>query len=300
MITFLTAHPFLSPSPSHFARPVLCTQTLTPSARSSRRFLVTMLDSSSLPNVIGAEVRVFQEHDSMSKFLADYIIKSCKAAVARHDAFTVAFSGGSLPGQVSKYLVQEPWKSAVDWSKWHVYWADERCVPHDHPDSNVLLVKQVLFDKAPIPASQIFAPKTSLAPAACAADYAEVLKQDPPMMEGGMPRFDLMLLGMGPDGHTASLFPHHPLVKESSVFVAPIFDSPKPPPERITLTLPVLNNSREVMFISTGASKAEKLQEILQHKVEDTSLPSQLVVPTHGSLLWVLDAPAAALLSSTL
>jgi 6-phosphogluconolactonase len=180
--------------------------------------------------------------------------------------------------------------SQVDWSTWHVFWADERCVPLTSPDSNYRLARKYLFDHVNIPPAQIYALDDSLDPAVAATAYQETLAQvfQP---ASDLPRFDLILLGMGEDGHTASLFPNHPLLNEIERWVAPIFDSPKPPPERITLTLPVINNARQVIFLTTGAGKAEALSQISKNT---DRLPAGMVQPANGDLHWFVDEAAAA------
>eukprot|EP00741_Cyanophora_paradoxa_P020655 tig00021281_g19936.t1 len=243
------------------------------------------------------QLHVEQSGAAISDALAPFIVDYCKKAVAERGAVTAAISGGSLPKLFAATLGKAPWKDQVDWSKWHLFWADERCVPLDHPDSNYLLVKQQLLDVVGIPASQVYAVKTELPPAEAATAYEAAVRGCAPLWKegGALPRFDLMLLGMGPDGHTASLFPGHALLQESTKLVAPIFDSPKPPPSRVTLTLPVLNASRVVAFVSTGAEKADVLEKILEDDAADpTTVPSKLVKPTAGALHWFIDTGAAS------
>ncbi len=217
-------------------------------------------------------------------------------AVSERGQFTLAISGGSLPKLISPALAAEPLKSHIDWSKWHLFFADERCVPLDHPDSNYRLAREHLFEHVSIPAQQIYPIDAALSPAAAATAYEDTLRQIFPVEAGQFPQFDVILLGMGPDGHTASLFPNHPLLNEQDRWVAAIFNSPKPPPERITLTLPVLNNARQVAFIVAGAGKAELLPQVLGQIDSTTPLPAQLVQPAHprGQLHWFVDESAAA------
>jgi 6-phosphogluconolactonase len=237
-----------------------------------------------------ARHHIFVTHDQLANAAAGTVCQLSALAIAKRGRFTVALSGGSLPKLLCPPLVTEPLYSQVDWPSWHVFWADERCVPLTSPDSNYRLAREYLFDHVDIPPAQIYALDDSLAPAAAATAYQETLAQvfQP---ASDLPRFDLILLGMGEDGHTASLFPDHPLLDETERWVAPIFDSPKPPPERITLTLPVINNARQVIFLTAGPGKAEALSQITKHT---NRLPAGMVQPANGELHWFVDNAAAA------
>jgi len=172
---------------------------------------------------------------------------------------------------------------------------DERYVPLDHADSNYKVTKDALFSAVGLSEANIHVPDCSLPLEECARDYQKKLEKE---FGGKLPSFDLILLGMGPDGHTASLFPFHPLLNEKTLWVAPIADSPKPPPQRITFTLPVINNAKTVAFVAAGESKKEMLQRILEVDVPVGELPSKLVKPVSGNLHWFVDAPAAKLLKN--
>jgi 6-phosphogluconolactonase len=220
--------------------------------------------------------------------LASYVAPLARDAIKFDGKFTVALSGGSMP----KVLAAALPSLVTDWTKWHVFFADERCVELTHEDSNCKACRTFL-SKTGIPESQIYKLDPALTPDEAAVAYTAHLHAV--FGKETLPSFDLMLLGMGPDGHTASLFPHHPLLEEKEKLVAGITDSPKEPPARITLTLPVLNNSKEVCFIATGKSKADLIPEIL--KPHSTSeLPCALVRPPAGALHWFIDGAAAALL----
>lgn len=213
-------------------------------------------------------------------------------AIAARGRFTIALSGGSMPKVLGAGLATEPQRSRIDWTAWHVFWADERCVPLDDKESNYLGAKRYFLDYVTIPDSQIYALDAALDPAAAARAYQANIAAVLPTIPGGWPRFDLILLGMGGDGHTASLFPGHPLLDEREQWVAPIFDSPKPPPERITLTLPVINQAATVAFIAAGAGKAEALAQVFTPMGEP--LPAGRVQPNDGNLHWFIDEEAAA------
>jgi len=237
-----------------------------------------------------ANFHIFQTGQQLGQAAAGHVAYLSAQAIAKRGRFVVAVSGGSLPKLLFPLLVSEPLRSQIDWSKWHVFWADERCVPLTDPDSNYRLTREYLFNHVDIPPAQIVPINDALDPAAAATDYQNRLTQVFAPARGLLPRFDLILLGMGEDGHTASLFPGHFLLREKQLWVAPIFDSPKPPPERITLTLPVINNARQVVFMATGAQKAKPLSAIIKG---NSKLPAGLVQPGDGELHWFVDNTAA-------
>ncbi|KAM4598562.1 6-phosphogluconolactonase isoform 1-T3 [Polymixia lowei] len=239
----------------------------------------------------GRRVVVFPSSLELGPVLAQLVTSRAEKAISSHGRFTLGLSGGSLVSMLSKELLALP---ALDCSKWVVGFCDERLVPYDDPESTYGLYKNQLFSKVNIPDSGILAIDPSLPVNECAEDYSRKLKEAFP--NDDKPTFDMLLLGMGPDGHTCSLFPGHPLLEEMEKIVAPISDSPKPPPQRVTMTFPVVNSARCVAFVSTGASKAPVLKEVLEGGA-GPALPAARVVPTEGELFWLIDQPAAALLT---
>ncbi|XP_019189098.1 PREDICTED: probable 6-phosphogluconolactonase 4, chloroplastic [Ipomoea nil] len=245
-----------------------------------------------------AKVQVFDSEEelkaSVAKYTADLSEKVCKERAS----FSVVVSGGSLINCLSK-LLEPPYINSVDWSKWHIFWVDERVVPKDHPDSNYLLAYNGFLSKVPIPAGNVYAINDALSAEGAAEDYETCLKHLVKLKivstseASGFPQFDLMLLGMGPDGHLASLFPGHPLLQEKEKWVTFIKDSPKPPPERITFTLPVINSSANVALVVPGASKADAVGTALGSSQNPISLPVQMVSP-EKELVWFLDKEAAS------
>lgn len=233
------------------------------------------------------EWHVFPTADDLGNAAAELIAKKSQAATAQHGRFTVAISGGSLLKLISPIL-ETPYREQVAWDKWHVFWADERCVLLTDPDSNFRLATETLLSHVDIPPTQIYPLDDLLDAGAAAIDYERKLQQ---VFGETLPAFDLILLGMGPDGHTASLFPNHELLNEREKWVAPIFNSPKPPPERITLTLPVINNARCVAFIAAGASKAQALSRLRDLDRPSYELPASMVQPV-GELHWFIDEAA--------
>jgi len=240
----------------------------------------------------------FPSADALIPSLAAFILKAQKEAINKKGRFTVAISGGSLPKMLSG-LIDNP---AARWDKWHVFYADERCVRLDHPDSNHKLATDTLFSKDPTPTENI---QTIDIPADCPNPdaleledicyaYEQKLITEFAQKEAArFPVFDLLLLGIGPDGHTCSLFPGHELLTEEDRWVAPIEDSPKPPPRRITLTYPVVNHAQRVAFVATGEGKVDILSTILDKPEE--GLPASRVRPASpGQVWWFVDDAASA------
>ena len=219
-----------------------------------------------------------------------------QAAVADHGRFAVALSGGSTPRALHERLARPPLRDSVDWANVHVFWGDERMVPPDDPESSYRMARETLLQHVPIPAANIYpVPTVGGTPEAAAHAYAETVAA----VFGVNPaRFDLILLGMGPDGHTASLFPGQPeVVRPSEVLVAAVHNAPKPPPTRVTFTYRLINAAACVLFLVTGADKATALREVLRGSADIARLPAQGVRPEQGELVWLMDAAAAKELS---
>ncbi|KAL6644405.1 hypothetical protein ACP70R_016013 [Stipagrostis hirtigluma subsp. patula] len=247
---------------------------------------------------------IFDAEEDLAASLAEYTAELSAKFAAERGAFAVVLSGGSLVKALRK-LAESPYLEAVDWSKWHVFWVDERVVPKDHADSNYRLAFDEFLSKVPIPADQVYAINDSLSAEEAADDYESRLKQ---LVKNGViemssvtgfPKFDLMLLGMGPDGHVASLFPGHPFVHENQKWVTYVKDSPKPPPERITFTFPMINSSAYIALVVTGAGKGGAVHKALseEHNTSDL-LPVEMVSLQDGELTWFTDKPAVSMLSS--
>ncbi|XP_051138023.1 probable 6-phosphogluconolactonase 4, chloroplastic [Andrographis paniculata] len=261
------------------------------------RAVSSMAETVTAPRGRG-KVNVFKSEEELAVSLAKYTADLSAKVCAGRNSFTVVISGGSLVKSLRK-LIEPPYIESVDWSKWHVFWVDERVVPKDHPDSNYLLASNEFLSKVPIPAGNIHSINDAVSAEGAADDYEACLKR---LIEhkvidqtaaNGFPKFDLMLLGMGPDGHIASLFPGHPLLQENKKLVTSIKDSPKPPPERISFTLPVINSSAAVALIVAGASKSAAVHTALSSSSDPNALPVQLVAP-QGELVWFLDNEAAS------
>lgn len=205
-----------------------------------------------------------------------------QAAIAARGRFTVALAGGSTPKQLYAALARTP---GVNWEQTWLFWGDERYVPHDHPDSNYRMVREVLLDQISLPTEQVIAcPTDGGDPLQDAQRYEQSLKR---IFSSSQPQFDLTILGMGDDGHTASLFPNTPALAVEDRWVA-VGDKDGQP--RLTLTFPALNGSHQILFLITGSKKASRLKEVL---TTEPHLPVQKIRP-QGNLLWFLDQAAAA------
>lgn len=200
----------------------------------------------------------------------------------------VGVSGGSMVGMLASILPEVN----TDWQKWRFFFCDERLVPFDSADSTFGCYNAQLTAKLSLKEDQFVLVNPSLSPPEAAKDYCEKLAK----YFGALPVFDLLLLGMGPDGHTCSLFPGHKLLEEKDRWVAEITDSPKPPPCRVTLTLPVLNSAKLAIFPISGAEKADTVLRVLHPKAGEAHLPASLVQPRSGDVIWLLDSAAASLL----
>jgi len=230
--------------------------------------------------------------DGLVESLATFILKTQKEALDKKGKFTVALSGGSLP-KMLKGLIGHP---GVRWDKWQVFYVDERAVPLDHPDSNHHACEENLYSKVNIPKHHIHPIDVTLLDdleELADAYEKELIHEFAQKDASRFPVFDLILLGMGPDGHTASLFPGHELLTEKDRWVAFIDDSPKPPPKRITFTYPVINHALKVVFVAAGKEKVDILAEVFDHS--ETGLPASRVRPTYPAhLYWFVDDAAAA------
>src|SRR6516225_2677189 len=241
-----------------------------------------------------AEIRVFQDPSALFHAAAKEFSDQAQSAIREAGRFMVTLSGGSTPKSLYSLLATN---ADLPWDKIYFFFGDERHVPPDNPESNYRMAREALLCKVPIPAQNIFrVPAENPDAAQAAQTYEATLRQFFPPVEA-FPRFDLILLGMGPDGHTASLFPASKALQEKSRWVVSNWVE-KFKTDRITLTLPVLNNAAVVMFLAAGEDKTETLKEVLQGTKPGEQFPSKLVRPTNGQLIWLVDQAAAAALSS--
>jgi 6-phosphogluconolactonase len=223
---------------------------------------------------------------------AEEWIRTCREAVARSGRFTVALSGGNTPRSLFELLAGDKFRTAIAWERIHFFWGDERAVPADHRDSNYRMAREALLAKVPARPENIHRVETERGAEKAAAEYEATLREVFALGPGAWPRFDLALLGLGDDGHTASLFPASEALKEEKrLAVATLVAKLKS--ERITMTLPVLNHAASVVFLISGVAKAKAVRDILR---DHAPLPAAQVDPLDGTLLWLVDRAAAALL----
>lgn len=222
-------------------------------------------------------------------------VQIAQDAVAERGAFRIALSGGSTPRPLYLLMASEPYRDQVPWEQTYVFWVDERRVPPSHPDSNYRLAAEALLRHVPIPREQIFRMDGEELAGSAARDYAEAIRRHFDLGFRDWPRFDLVLLGMGPDGHTASIFAGTRAVSDLSNMVL-VYEVPQLRAERMTLTLPAINNARHILFLVAGEDKAEALRAVLHGDYRPSTYPAQAVKPVDGTLTWLVDSAAASLL----
>ncbi|MBV9481035.1 MAG: 6-phosphogluconolactonase [Acidobacteria bacterium] len=241
---------------------------------------------------LSPEVSIFDNPDALFRAAAENFAKLAHAAVLAKGSFTVALSGGSTPRGLYSLLAQQ-YLSSIQWQKIYFFWGDERHVPPDHPDSNYRMAYEALLSKVPTDRAKVFRVHSENSDANRAAiDYEQTLSTAFGLQKLEVPRFDLILLGLGPDGHTASLFPHSAALRERSRLVVANWVE-KFNTDRITFTLPVLNHAANVHFLVSGKDKAAAVESVFDGNSEASDVPAKLVEPRHGRLVWLLNEDAA-------
>ena len=242
------------------------------------------------------EIKVVPDVAGIATEAAERIARAADQAIAERSRFSIALSGGSTPKALHALLASEPYRSRIDWSKVNILFGDERGVGPEHKDSNYRMADETLLSKVPIPRQQIHRMRGELAERAdeAAKEYGLMLKEQFP--DG----LDVILLGMGGDGHTASIFPHTRAIAEKEHRVIGYFaeNSSTGPSWRITMTAPYINQAGEILVLLAGGDKAERLREVLSGPHEPARLPIQLIQPTRGTIAWLVDEAAAARLQS--
>jgi 6-phosphogluconolactonase len=243
------------------------------------------------------EVRRLTTPQDLFQAAAEEVVRAATDAVAQRGRFTIALSGGSTPRNLYTLIAANA-SATLPWDKMFFFWGDERHVPPESPDSNYRMARESLLSKVPIPPANIFPVPTENPDAAQVAErYEQTLRSFFAAAPGEFPRFDLILLGMGPDGHTASLFPETAALQEKSRLVVANWVE-KLGGSRITFTLPLLNSARCVAFLVSGTDKAAALHEVLEGNAPADKYPSRLVQPSDGKLIWFVDRAAASELSA--
>lgn len=248
-----------------------------------------------MPN--NQEIRILADANSIAQTAAAEFLQAAEEAVRERGAFSVALAGGSTPKTLYGLLASNPLLQAkVPWRKVQFFFGDERHVPPDNPESNFRMANEAMLAKAPIDSKQVHRVKAEKRNAAeSAAEYEDDLRASFALAAGQFPRFDLVLLGMGPEGHTASLFPGTKALKEERSLVVSNWVG-KLYTDRITLTPPVLNNAARVVFMVHGVEKAPALKAVLEGPYEPDQLPAQVIRPKQGKVLWLVDPTAASML----
>jgi 6-phosphogluconolactonase len=245
-----------------------------------------------------ANVKIFPDARHLSLAAVETFINIANQAVQERGRFIVALAGGSTPQLLYELLASEPHSERVDWSRTYVFWGDERCVPPDHPDSNYRKARETFLEQVPLPPENIFPIHGEKTPEQAAADYEERLLRFfsslPSDTERGQASFDLVLLGMGDDGHTASLFPGISGLEDQVRWVIANYVD-KLGAWRVTLTPALLNRARKILFLVSGAGKSYTLQRVIYGSYQPDRYPAQLIQPDNGELVWLIDESAAAL-----
>lgn len=235
-------------------------------------------------------ISIFDDSEQVARAAAERFVARARNAIDLQGRFSVALAGGSTPKRAYELIASEPFRDQIDWSHVHLFFGDERAVPRAHPESNYRMVYEKLISKLPIPTENIHRIVGEVDPRDSARAYEEDLRH---YFEGKRwPRFDLVLLGMGDDGHTASLFPGTEALKDETAWVTSNWIEKLKMP-RITLTAPALNHAAHILFLVTGRDKSARLREVLEGPFDPRRLPAQLIQANEGIVEWLLDQEAA-------
>jgi 6-phosphogluconolactonase len=230
----------------------------------------------------------YKDYEALSQAAAEFFTQKAEQTLKEGDRFSVALSGGSTPRRTYELLAEAPFRDRVAWSQVFVFWGDERCVPASDLRSNWRMARETLLDHVPISPGHIYPILCSQSPESAAREYEAKLRS---YFAGGPARFDLVLLGLGENGHTASLFPGTPVLKERIRWVSEVY-VPEQALYRVTLTAPVINDGAVVVFLVSGKAKANVLKEVLERTQEPLRLPAQLIHPENGEIYWFIDQEA--------
>jgi len=244
------------------------------------------------------EIRILTTPQELFEVAAEEVVRAATEAVAQRGRFTIALSGGSTPKNLFNLLATNA-RTVFPWDRTYFFWSDERHVPPTDPESNYRMAEEIMLSKIPVNAGNVFRIAAENPDAAAVAEaYEQTLRKFFQLQPGQVPVFDLILLGMGPDGHTASLFPNTVGLQEKTrLVIANWVDKLKA--NRLTMTLPVLNSAREVAFLASGTDKAQVLRTVLEEDAPPEQYPAKLVRPSNGRLIWFVDRAAASQLTST-
>ena len=236
------------------------------------------------------KINVFKTVQELLVAMADYFVSTAKSSISSRKEFNVALSGGSSPKRLYEILSSSDFKHQVEWDKVNFFFGDERYVPADDPDNNALMVKKALFDPLNISSSNIFTINTSLPPEEAAKKYTLTIANH---FKDQKIRFDLVLLGLGDNSHTASLFPYTSVLSDKSASVKAVFLEEQNV-YRITMTAPLINQERQIAFLVYGEAKTDAVRHVLEDVIDTEKYPAQLIHPEKGDLRWYLDEAAAS------
>jgi len=249
-----------------------------------------------MPRPVTITYHVSSTPAALARAGAQLFTSAAVQAVASRGLARIAISGGTTPEVMFELLAAEPFVAQVPWDKLDLYWVDERCVPPDNAESNYRMTREALLSKVPLPSERIHRIEGELEPELAAARYESTIRNTFKLEGAETPTFDLILLGMGEDGHTASLFPHTEALNDLS-HIAIANHVPQKDTWRVTLTWPVINQGREVAFLIEGEGKAQVLHDVFMGPYQPETFPSQIIRPANGRLILLLDAAAASKLA---
>lgn len=235
-------------------------------------------------------LKVYRDLEEVSQNAARILIEAAQSAVNKRGGFSLVLSGGNTPRRLFEMLAESPYREQLPWGKTHVFWGDERCVPAEDERNNAYMARRILLSRVPIPEEHIYPIASTLPPIKAAEKYQNTLNE---YFSGRPPIFDFILLGLGENGHTASLFPGTPVLDEKRSWVSEVY-VPNLQMWRVTLTAPILNQARKIVFLVSGAGKAWVLNQVLNGPGNPKQLPAQLIKPQDGELLWLADKAAAS------
>lgn len=236
------------------------------------------------------QIHIYKDADELSMHVCDWIVEYITTVLQKNDRFTIALSGGSTPKKLHTILSASPHKEKVSWEKMHIFWGDERAVPFNDERNNAKMAFDTLLNAVPVPKSHIHVMRTDITPEESAREYEKILHS---YFNETQTSFDLVLLGMGDDGHTLSLFPGTDIIHEKTAWTK-AFWLPSQDMYRISLTAPIVNQAASIAFLAVGSNKAKALKEVLEGDYRPDDYPSQVIKPQKGQLHWFVDQAAAA------
>lgn len=240
-------------------------------------------------------ISIYPDREALSQAAASLFADRAARAVSDHGRCSILLAGGETPRRTYELLAGEPLRDQVPWGRLHLFWGDERSVPPDDPRNNARMFRRALLDRVPVPAGQVHPIPGDCDPRQAADEYEALLRR---FFAGTPPRFDLVLLGLGDDGHTASLFPDSPVLEERERWASATRRAGEET-GRVTLTVHLINQAKQVVFLVAGDDKATVLREVLEEYPDPRSRPARMIRPEQGELIWLVDASAARLLHRT-